>query len=478
MIFRFISAAICTILFAGSWCLSQYKSQMFWLSLSLKTYLIHVGIWLGLFLIIYFSLSLAQKRSAKAENKLLLFFFIVCFINLIDFGVRSLFGDVGHWPKIVLVSWAAITIMIIPFSAFLTLKLGVSRTVLKKMVQVIILPCLLLLFYALPTKSKFSRLEINYPLQKGEKAPVHLILFDMLSYEFLMPNGKVLPQYTNFHKFSQEACVFTNAYSPSDTTGKALPTLLTGKKFVETSTPNLRFLVKENNSTQWIPLGSVENLFSVSEKEGYNIFLRAFCIPYLNHDFGNSIQSGKTYPFDTLWRVGMHSLVWPILSPGGIQNQKTVSSILYDYLDWIKNYPNNTFFFTHWNIPHDPFLFDENGNMLSRWELVKRLLIRPNRKKTYQYQIMGTDSIFGQVIQTMKENDKYNESLVIIMADHNIKGFEFDMKHIPLVIKEPYQKGPNVITDNVNSTNIMRYLKHYYHTEQSDFSLLQVSSKK
>ncbi len=109
---RFQVAIICTILFAGSWCLSLKSDQIFWLCLSFQNYLSQIGIWCGLFVLIYFVLSLACRRSLEAENKLVVFIAIVSLMNLMDYGMTSFFGQVAMWPKAVLFSWITMTLLL------------------------------------------------------------------------------------------------------------------------------------------------------------------------------------------------------------------------------------------------------------------------------------------------------------------------------------------------------------------------------
>ena len=133
----------------------------------------------------------------------------------------------------------------------------------------------------------------------------------------------------------------------------------------------------------------------------------------------------------------MHSLIWPLLSPGGIQHQKTTIEMLNDYVSRIHKNPRNTFFYTHWNIPPDPFIYDTEGQMLSRIELTKNLITKPDRKLNYQCQLKGTDKIFGQLMEALKNSGAYDQSLIIVTSDHNIKGCGFNMKHIPLLMELP-----------------------------------------
>jgi hypothetical protein len=214
----------------------------------------------------------------------------------------------------------------------------------------------------------------------------------------------------------------------------------------------------------------------MANKSGYNVFLRAFALPYLDN-FGVNIQSGKVHPFDTLWRVGMHSLIWPFVSPGGIQHQKTTIEIINDYVTRIRTIPRNTFFYTHWNIPHDPFIFGADGQMLNRIELTKNLITQPDRRLKYQHQLIGTDRILGQLIEALKNSGTYDESLIILTSDHNIEGYGFNMKHIPLLIKRPYQKRSKILESEVTTYNLLNFIKYFIKEGECKNTILEYSDR-
>ena len=447
-----------TILFAASWCLSETSDNVFWLCLSRKTYLNHIGIWLAVCLFIFLMLSLVGKLAPQSEKRFMVFLFVLSPLNLLDFGMRSIFGAVREWSDTVLISWSVMTLLLVALAVYMALRANISYGVLKKAIQVCVIPCLLLIYYALPTE--FTTLRVEKPPHNGNRPPIHLILFDMLSYDFMFMNNKVKTIYSNFESFSNEAEVYVNAYSTAGCTGEAIPRLLTGIDFAETGRTRGQWTGKAENASKMQTISSFKTIFSTANKNGYNVFLRAFALPYLDN-FGEHIQSGRVHPFDTLWKVGMHGLIWPVLFPGGIAHQETARSMLNDYINRIAKGPFNTFFYTHWNIPHDPFIYDSNGNMLTKFRLRKRLITRPPREIGYKHQLKGTDRVFGELIQAMKLSRSYDKSLVIVTSDHNIQGFDFNMKHIPLFVKRPYQRNTRIIESHVTSLSIYRYVEHF-----------------
>ena len=125
--FRILVSAICTILFAGSWCLSLTPDNLFWLGLDRETYIIHISIWAGLFLLIYLAMFLAGKRSVLTEKRLCVFILILSFIHLADFGLRSIFGEVGKWPWTVLLGWGILTILLPVIAAYTAIRTDATQ---------------------------------------------------------------------------------------------------------------------------------------------------------------------------------------------------------------------------------------------------------------------------------------------------------------------------------------------------------------
>ena len=107
-----------------------------------------------------------------------------------DYGIRSIFGVVSKWPDTVLICWSLITLMFPFIAGFFALKIKISYSVLEKVINICILPSVLFIYYALP--SEFTTLKIEKPLKNGARPPVHFILFDMLSYDFIFQNNPIV----------------------------------------------------------------------------------------------------------------------------------------------------------------------------------------------------------------------------------------------------------------------------------------------
>jgi arylsulfatase A-like enzyme len=109
---------------------------------------------------------------------------------------------------------------------------------------------------------------------------------------------------------------------------------------------------------------------------------------------------------------------------------------------------------------------------MGRFELTKQLINGPERRIKYSHQLTGTDRMLGQIIQAIKDSGTYEESLIIITSDHNIKGFGFDMKRIPLIIKWPHQQKAKKVFSKVTSLDIFKMLNLFIQSQKYDESPL------
>jgi len=447
-----------TVLFAGSWCLSNNDSNLFHLCLSVESYLAHIAVWLGLFVLVSSILCCAAGKSRKLANKISLFLILICPINILDYGMRSIFGPVGGWSMGPLAGWALFTLLLPLIAIFTAVKIKVTDTFISNFIKISVAPCILLIFYGVQTNFVESTI-VKVPVE-GNGDAVHLMIFDMLSFDMLFQGGQVNEKFPNFRQFSADSEVYLKAMSPGKTTGQTIPRLIAGEDSIKVGHDNKSpWLIQPTGYTEMLDLADYENIFSLFCDAKYNVFLQAFAMPYTKA-FSKYIQFGKVYPYDTLWRIGMHSLIWPVIYPGGMAHQHTSKEIIKHYKAGISNNPSNTFFYTHWNIPHQPFIFDSKGRHLKRLALIEQM-IHVDLAEGFQNQLVGTDIFFGEIISAIKGSGKYDNSLVIVTADTNVKGLGYNVQHVPLFIKRPRQSKQRIIDTEVRTVNIKQYLKMF-----------------
>jgi arylsulfatase A-like enzyme len=138
------------------------------------------------------------------------------------------------------------------------------------------------------------------------------------------------------------------------------------------------------------------------------------------------------------------------------------------FADWVQVSPTPSFAYLHFMEPHfpivppPPFLNQYKKIIHQKKNLVIRHLFRNDRVYSpeevqdviddYDSCINYVDSLFGQAIDFLKKSKRYNDSLVILLADHGescyengVWGHGYDVypevTQVPLVIKFPEACG-------------------------------------
>ena len=456
---RTLNAALSTLMMAAPWCLVQTRENYFFLMVSKSIYLRNIGGWLVIFAVAWCVLALAGRRSAEAERRAALFLFLLAPILPVDYATRTLLGPVGRWPSIWLLVWGGASVLWVPGALTTALRLAPAPATLKKIRLALTIPAALLLFYALPKGFVADRHDA--PPGAGDRPPVHVMLFDMLSFDSFYEDGGVAPRLQRFRAFSEAADVFLEARSPGPTTGESMPRLLTGIDFDEVGHESTVWMGRGKGETEMRALSAHGSFFSDAKAAQYNVFLSAFAFPYIEN-FRSSLQQARTYPFEALWRFGMHGLIWPVLYPGGLQQGAIATRIEADYLERLLASPRNTFFYTHWNLPHDPMIFDRSGARLSHAQLSRDTLLGVSRQERYPGQLLGLDRIFGNLLDAIRTSGTYDESLIVVLSDHNMGRLGLDMTRVPLLVKRPGQRRGRVVHDPVETRMLRRVLAQFW----------------
>jgi len=132
--------------------------------------------------------------------------------------------------------------------------------------------------------------------------------------------------------------------------------------------------------------------------------------------------------------------------------------------DWIQATPGRSFAYLHFMEPHfpivppPPFLNQYKKIIRPKKDLVIRRITEHDRSYSpeeiqdviddYDSCINYADALFGQAIDTLKKNNRYNDSLIILLSDHGEACYEHrawghghhvyaEITRVPLVIKFP-----------------------------------------
>ena len=295
---------------------------------------------------------------------------------------------------------------------------------------------------------------------------VLLITVDSLRADFLdcynicrLPKG--LESYKkqnltpNIANFCKESFVFLNAFAAGVNTEHSNPSMLSSTYPLECGgmrrISNERIIISQ-----------------ILQKNGYKCYgfnSNPWLSKYFGYDKGfdyydDDIKFGgkTTFPAKFLRWLGK-----PYLSAEGIN--KKVRSI------WEK-VEDPFFMWIYYMDAHVPYRIDGIpviSDLLTKYWMMKLRLTENERLKknllhAYQTGIKHVDNAFGEIIKILKATDEFDNTLVILTADHGEKFWEHmefghkgiaydEVIHIPLIIKYPHSDHSK-ITDNMIKSSV------------------------
>jgi len=291
----------------------------------------------------------------------------------------------------------------------------------------------------------------NYKLTKNPQSNIYILLLDMYA------GSKSLEKLYNF-----DNSPFINSLKDSGFyVNEDIDSNYNRTLFTLSSCLNFKYL---ENVEYEIPSYAISysDFFKIAKQLSYKIY-------YFNSfPIGMTVVDGiidysfstdnKSYLIANLFfgKTVFHYLVKEIFD-------KDIVSIIFDTgYDIIKNSPKSDkkLVFLHFLMPHEPFLYDENGIKFDGYEseFIEKGDIRTINKYRYIQYLKYTNKKILELIQFIKENDK-NNPIIIIFGDHGSRA--------PVFYKN--QKA------HLKEMDEIYYLSHFntilaYYNKDSDFS--------
>jgi len=141
------------------------------------------------------------------------------------------------------------------------------------------------------------------------------------------------------------------------------------------------------------------------------------------------------------WPDPLSQWISPKLNSATLTNEwrAMFASIRQETHDVIRHAPKNTLLFSHWNIPHPPFVFHADGSpSTGKYEDIPG---------AYMEQVLLVDKVIGEITEELKSAGKFDDAMIVLTTDHSWQGdpdtttrsIDGWMYHVPLVIKMPGQ---------------------------------------
>ena len=251
---------------------------------------------------------------------------------------------------------------------------------------------------------------------------------------------------------ASESFVFTNAFATASYTTCSMPTMLTGLSFLDHGVTNRRHILPE----------SVTTLAESLQQRGY----RTSCYSANpHHGIGRGLGQGCD-TFEQLWHGRPE---FAAIDP------RTISALATEALT--ENLDAPQFFMLHYIPPHEPYAprpeFDLFGNDQYDGEVdgTVRTLRRINRGRLvpteddlselialYDGNLRMADDGVGLVLDTLRQRDRWNQTIVLVTSDHGEAFLEHgrvghnthvydELLRVPFILRVP----PGAVTSEIDT---------------------------
>lgn len=348
------------------------------------------------------------------------------------------------------------------------------------------------IFFTSVSSVVFGKVSVHFQeVDVKSSTPVVLVVFDEFTPLALLDSEHYIDpvRFPNFSKLAETSTWFPNAASVHYRTRIAIPAILTGKnppknaKELPTQTEypdNLFSLLGGNYSLNVVERISTlcPKAYCNSEESGARFQWPSFWADVtviFKHIFYPRLWAENYLPaLDTGWSNFVNAMpinIEFIESDDDAKTTKTSDELALEkvvvdrrklsrkqifkgFLDGITS-ENSTLDFIHIVIPHGDWTYLPDGRSYENHRIIRALPWKTQATADgvyhrYLMQVGYVDKMLGDLVSRLKKSGKYDDALMIIVADHGF-GFQQGMTgrdiskepavlHIPLFVKYPRQK--------------------------------------
>jgi hypothetical protein len=311
----------------------------------------------------------------------------------------------------------------------------------------------------------------NGAMPKGRTKNIFVFLFDETSYDYLYQNSSILPDFPNIKAFSDMSENYHSALSAGPGTIPSIPGFLVGRRFNK---------LEERNGALWEVPASGEpqiadlesrNIFRSARENGYRTAAFGDFIPYCDSTFfGNSLDQCRSQGsynhsavqsgFSVLNPVLSAIISWPHQFPFSLlQNpvycrfHRDTTNKLYQLSTESFGYEGPLFVFTHFGIPHFPFVFNGDSYKPARKPFLQN-------SENYIAQLRYVDHLFGKLITELKRKGRFEDSDIMFVSDHTYRAMakKGEEEHVPLLLKRAGHAQRKDIRHPVKAEEVLKSL--------------------
>lgn len=395
---------------------------------------------------------------------------LLSFINLTDFVVYSL---MVKGPRSMAVS--VVVGVLYPIACVLVTWRYGSQRALRRL-QLAVIPLLaLIVFHGVPRYIFVRSIDRPYVQDPARGPSIHLLIYDGMAWERFYDGGSVSPELPHFRALAESGLTFLAARPSGGNTARSLSQLLTGRAARRVDFPFGEWSMY-GVGDQGQPLPQDDNLFSDIGGSGVNLVVNGFYLPYLSY-LGEHMTKAHQMPLlSSPLARNLQFLLRALLYPPHVESHQKSEAASAFYRKAIREAPVNTLFYMHFNQPHTPMPYDEEGAVISRLDFYDYAVTADlgELQRRYFDSMKKVDWRLGETLDLLRAEGKYEDSLIIVTSDHNSLGYS--SPYVPLVIKAPGGAAPATVRGPVTLTHLRRFLGEFRRTGRLDLEILRYES--
>jgi len=303
--------------------------------------------------------------------------------------------------------------------------------------------------------------DANFPIHartppteaKAERPHVVLIVVDTLRADVLSYRNEQAPPTPHIDALAAESVVFENAISPSSWTFPAMTSLMTGLTPLQSRSSN----IPQYDTVRKPTMAQIlrQHGYDTRAIVGNPLLYRPFQVAEGFH----RIETYAVEPFGEgeAWKTGtdgrqeaMHSITTRLLTDQAVH--------------WTRQLTDQpSFLWLHYLDPHDPYLPPrEFSEPIGAGELNDV----QTQRRLYQGEVRFIDSEIGRLVDTLKQEGVYDESIIIFTSDHGEEFLEHgemghgadlyqEVLHVPMLIRMPGGSARKTVSDYVPSNALL-----------------------